>query len=156
MSTTPETPSGERKFEMTDEEVERMLRSADYGVLSLADDDEAYAIPMSFGYDGEGLYFVFRRPAERSRKLEFIEETERAAFVISSVTTKHDWASVVVEGPVMPVRDEDWSALLGALDETAWFPSIFSETDPRQDFVGYYLVVEQATGRKGGEFALDE
>jgi nitroimidazol reductase NimA-like FMN-containing flavoprotein (pyridoxamine 5'-phosphate oxidase superfamily) len=155
MSTTPEAPSGERKFEMTDDEVERMLRAADYGVLSLAADDEAYAIPMSFGYDGEGLYFVFRRPAERSRKLEFIEETDRAAFVISSVTTKHDWASVVVEGPVVPVRDEDWSALLESLDETAWFPSIFSETDPRQDFVGYYLVVEQATGRKGGEFAFD-
>ena len=156
MSTPPQAPSGERKFEMTDEEVERMLRAADYGVLSLADDDEAYGIPMSFGYDGEGLYFVFRRPAERSRKLEFIEETDRATFVISSVTTKHDWASVVLEGPVMPVRDEDWSVLLESLDETAWFPSIFSETDPRQDFVGYYLAVERATGRKGGEFALDE
>lgn len=152
MSTTPEAPSGERKFEMTDEEVERMLRAADYGVLSLAADDEAYAIPMSFGYDGEGLYFVFRQPAERSRKLEFIEETGRAAFVVSSVATKHDWASVVVEGPVMSVRDEDWSVLLETLGEDAWFPSVFSETDPRRDFLGYYLAAERTAGRKGADF----
>ena len=156
MSTTPQTPPGERKFEMSDREVERMLRTAGYGALSLAANGEAYAVPMSYGYDGEGLYFVFRRPAERSRKLEFIEETDRAAFVISSVTTKHDWASVVVEGPVIPVRDEDWSTLLEALEETAWFPSVFSETDPRRDFLGYYLVAERATGRKGGDFAPGE
>lgn len=49
---------------------------------------------MSFGYEGEDLDFVFRRPAERSRKVEFAETTERAAFVVSSVRTKHDWAGV--------------------------------------------------------------
>jgi hypothetical protein len=156
MSTTPQTPPGERKFEMSDEEIERMLRTAGYGVLSLAANGEAYAVPMSYGYDGEGLYFVFRRPAERSRKLEFIEETDRAAFVATDVSTKHDWASVVVEGPVVPVDDGDWSDLLEAIEESAWFPSVFSETDPRRDFLGYYLVAERATGRKGGDFTLDE
>jgi nitroimidazol reductase NimA-like FMN-containing flavoprotein (pyridoxamine 5'-phosphate oxidase superfamily) len=153
---TPQTPPGERKFEMTEEEVERMLRTVGYGVLSLAANDEAYAVPMSYGYDGEGLYFVFRRPAERSRKLEFIEETDRATFVVSSVRAKHDWASVVVEGPVVPVDDEDWSELLEAIEESAWFPSIFSETEPRQDFLGYYHVAERTTGRKGGDFSFGE
>ncbi len=133
-----------------------MLQTARHGVLSLAVDDEAYAVPMSFGYDGEGLYFIFRRPATGSRKLEFIRETDRAAFVVSSMATKHDWASVVVEGPVVPVDDDGWSALLDAFGEDVWFPSIFSETDPREDFVGYYLVAERATGRKGADYAFEE
>jgi nitroimidazol reductase NimA-like FMN-containing flavoprotein (pyridoxamine 5'-phosphate oxidase superfamily) len=119
-------------------------------------DGEAYAVPMSFGYDGEGLYFIFRRPAARSRKLEFIRGTDRAAFVVSWLTTKHDWASVVVEGPVVPIEDDGWPELLDTIGENAWFPSIFSETDPRKDFVGYYLVAERATGRRGADFALEE
>lgn len=76
--------------------------------------------------------------------------------MVTDVATKHDWASVVVEGPVAPVRDEDWSDLLDVLDGSTWFPSIFSETEPLREFPGYYLAVERATGRKGGDFAPDE
>lgn len=156
MPTTEELPAGERRFEMSEREVEQVLKTAKYGVLSLAVADEAYAVPMSFGYDGEGLYFVFRRPATGSRKLEFVEGTGRATFVVADVATKHDWASVLVEGPIGPVDDGEWPALLDALDEGAWFPSVFSETDPREDFLGYYLVAERATGRKGADYAFEE
>jgi nitroimidazol reductase NimA-like FMN-containing flavoprotein (pyridoxamine 5'-phosphate oxidase superfamily) len=156
MSTTTDGPSSERRFGMTDEAVERMLRTADFGVLSLATDGEAYAVPMSFGYDGEGLYFVFRRPAERSRKVEAVEGTERATFVVAAVTTKHDWASVLVEGPVRPIEEGEWPSLLDALGEDAWFPSVFSETDPRKGFLGYYLRAERKTGRRGADYDADE
>ncbi|MDX1748211.1 MAG: pyridoxamine 5'-phosphate oxidase family protein [Halobacteriales archaeon] len=155
MPITPEGPAGERKFEMSEREIEQVLTTAKHGVLSLASDDRAYAVPMSYGYDGEGLYFIFRRPATGSRKLEFIRETDRATFVVSSMTTKHDWASVVVEGPVVPVEDDGWADLLEAFGEDVWFPSIFSETDPREDFIGYYLVAERVTGRRGADYAFE-
>jgi nitroimidazol reductase NimA-like FMN-containing flavoprotein (pyridoxamine 5'-phosphate oxidase superfamily) len=156
MSSTTDGPSSERRFEMSDQGIERLLSTANYGVLSLASGDESYAIPMSFGYDGEGLYFVFRRPGEHSRKVDFVEATERATFVVPAVTSKHDWASVLVEGPVRPVRDDEWHSLLDALGEDAWFPSVFSETDPREDFLGYYLAAERKTGRRGAGYDAGE
>jgi nitroimidazol reductase NimA-like FMN-containing flavoprotein (pyridoxamine 5'-phosphate oxidase superfamily) len=156
MSATPDGSSSERRFEMSEDGIERMLRTATHGVLSLAADGEAYAVPMSFGYDGEGLYFVFRRPAVGSRKVEFVEATERATFVVSSVNTKHDWASVLVEGPLRPVEPGEWNSLLDALGDDAWFPSVFSETDPREDFLGFYLAAERKTGRRGADHDTGE
>jgi nitroimidazol reductase NimA-like FMN-containing flavoprotein (pyridoxamine 5'-phosphate oxidase superfamily) len=151
MSTTEES---ERRFEMSDREVEELLERRGYGTLSLASDGQAYAVPMSFGYADDRLYFVFRRPDERSRKLTYIEETDRASFLVMDVASKHDWASVLVEGPVHEVPEDDWDALFEAVEGNAWFPSLFSETDPMQSFVGYELLAERRTGRKGGSYDL--
>jgi nitroimidazol reductase NimA-like FMN-containing flavoprotein (pyridoxamine 5'-phosphate oxidase superfamily) len=149
MSTTEER---ERRFEMTDTEVEDLLQRQGHGTLSLASGGQAYAVPMSFGYADDRLYFVFRRPREQSRKLTYIEATDRASFTVTDVASKHDWASVLVEGPVREVAEDDWDELFEAVEGNAWFPSLFSETDPMQSFVGYELLAERKTGRKGTDY----
>lgn len=37
-------------------EIDGVLRDVGHGVLSLTDDGEPYAVPRSFGYDGDGIY----------------------------------------------------------------------------------------------------
>jgi nitroimidazol reductase NimA-like FMN-containing flavoprotein (pyridoxamine 5'-phosphate oxidase superfamily) len=148
------TGGGPEAFEMTDRAAAAMLRSHGHGTLSLADGGEAYAVPMSYGYDGD-CYFVFRQPREQSRKVAAIEATERAALLVTDVRSKHDWASVLAEGPVEEVPDAEWDSLLAALEGNAWFPSVFSETDPMQRFRGYRLVPERVTGRRGADYEAD-
>jgi hypothetical protein len=45
--------------------------------LSLASDDEAYAIPVSFGYDGERALMYLLRFGEDSEKLAVANDTEQ-------------------------------------------------------------------------------
>ncbi|SEP20470.1 Pyridoxamine 5'-phosphate oxidase [Halogranum amylolyticum] len=138
-------------IEMSGEEAERFLRQQGFGVLSLARENEAYGIPISFGYDDENLYFVLLRPGAQSKKEAFIRETETASFLVYDVDDKHDWRSVVVTGRVEPVDDDEWPALRDALEENAWFPSLFSETQPMQDILGWRFVVDEITGQKSHE-----
>jgi uncharacterized protein len=134
---------------MDDAEIEAFLREQGIGVLSLASNGEAYGVPISFGYDGEDrLYFVFLRVGERSRKEEFAGATERASLTVYDVDSKHVWRSVIANGRVRQVRDDEWDAVESAIDDNAWYPSLFSEAEPRQDFQGWVLEVEELTGQK--------
>ncbi|WP_245758277.1 pyridoxamine 5'-phosphate oxidase family protein [Halogeometricum limi] len=131
---------------MDEADVDEFLRSQGVGVLSLADDGEAYGVPLSFGYDGERLYFVYLRPEETSKKEAFAAETQRASFTCFDAAGKHDWRSVVVEGSIRPIADDEWSTLSETMAENAWFPSLFSEVEPMQDILGWVLDIESATG----------
>ncbi|WP_336343873.1 hypothetical protein [Halalkalicoccus ordinarius] len=55
-------------------------------MLSLASDAEAYGVPISFGYDGDGrCYFVLLRVGERSRTEEFVGTAERTSLTAYQV-----------------------------------------------------------------------
>jgi hypothetical protein len=146
---TTETPDDGEGFEMDGEEIETFLGEQGVGVLSLAREDEAYGVPISFGYDGDDrLYFVFLGIGERSRKAEFAEATERASFVTYDVGSKHDWTSAVASGRVREVSDDEWETLESSIEDNAWYPSLFSEADPMQGVQGWVLEIEELTGRR--------
>lgn len=130
---------------MTDEEVETFLRDHGVGVLALADEGRAYGVPISFGYDGDRLFFVFLR-GETSRKETFAEATTQATLTTFEVGDRHKWESVVVTGTIREVDDDEWDALVSAMEANAWFPSLFSESEPMRGIAGWVLDVETATG----------
>ncbi|WP_318567253.1 pyridoxamine 5'-phosphate oxidase family protein [Salinigranum marinum] len=134
--------------EMDDETARAFLREQGFGVLSLASNGEAYGIPISYGYDveAERLYFVFLRPGERSKKKRFGEATERASFLTFDVPSREEWRTVIATGTLRIVDDDEWSAVSAALEDNAWFPTLFSETEPMQDLVGWALDIEDVTG----------
>ncbi|MDS0296307.1 pyridoxamine 5'-phosphate oxidase family protein [Halogeometricum luteum] len=130
---------------MDDEEVDAFLREHGVGVLSLADGGDAYGVPISFGYDGERLYFVFLR-GETSRKESFAEATGRATLTAFDVAGRHEWESVVVAGRLEAVEEGEWGALVDAMEDNAWFPSLFSESEPMRGIAGWTLEIDAATG----------
>lgn len=134
--------------EMDDEAARQFLTEQGFGVLSLAADGVAYGIPISYGCDPETerLYFVFLRPGEESRKERFSEATERASFLAFDVPSREEWRTVVVAGTLRTVDDDEWPAVRDALEDNAWFPSLFSETEPMRDIVGWTLEIEDVTG----------
>jgi hypothetical protein len=134
--------------EMDDETARAFLRDQGFGVLSLAADGEAYGLPISYGYDRatERLYFVFLRPGETSKKERFGEATARASFLTFDVPSREEWRTVIAEGSLRRVEDDEWPAVRDALEDNAWFPSLFSESEPMQDILGWVLDIDTVTG----------
>lgn len=135
------------------DDVARVLETAGHGVLALADGGESYAIPISFGYDGDGsVYFQFGF-GESSRKRTFLDSTAQATLVVSDVQSLTEWTSVVVAGPIEPVDDaEDPAAAdaFGAFADNALVPRNALDGDLNAtEFTLYELAIESATGRCG-------
>jgi hypothetical protein len=83
---------------LDDAQIETFLGTRSVGTLSLAKNGDSYAIPVGYTFDPENREFFFRLGyAPGSRKREFVEATDSAAFVVAS-DTDDGWHSVVAEG----------------------------------------------------------
>jgi nitroimidazol reductase NimA-like FMN-containing flavoprotein (pyridoxamine 5'-phosphate oxidase superfamily) len=59
------------------EEIDAIIRGCDVCRLAFAVADEPYIVPVSFGYDGESLYF---HTAETGKKIDCIAANNRVCF----------------------------------------------------------------------------
>jgi hypothetical protein len=130
--------------------VSDLLEDAGYGVLALANDGESYAVPMSFGFDGDStIYFQFGF-GEGSVKRAFLDATSAATLVVHDVRTCDDWHSVVVTGPIDRVPESRSVDAFAALSDNAVLPrNALDDRLTAADFELYRLDVESATGRRG-------
>lgn len=150
---TPEPDTGGEWMDRA--EAEAFLDDQGVGVLSLADADEAYGVPLSYGYDADAevIYFVLLRPGEQSRKEQFMETTERASFLVYDVVDPGDWRSVIAAGPVRPTRDDEQERAVEIIQTEAWYPNVFRESAPTRGIAGWALEVEEVSGMYGGDVA---
>lgn len=133
---------------MDDEDVEALLESSGWGVLSLADGDVPYSLPISYGYDGDGVYFAFIASGPSNRKTEFVAEGTPARLLVTDVRARFDWQSVAVTGPVRAVdRDgTEWERLLESVSESPWFASYYEHAEGVEDIQGWRLDPEEKRG----------
>ena len=133
--------------EMSDTDKDETLREHGTGVLALAREGEAYAVPVSFGYDGDHCHFVFVGYHDPSTKATFAETTERATLTVYAEDGRSDWHSVLVRGPVEKLASEaEWAAAREAIDDNGWYPSLFREADPRGSVDLWALEATAVTG----------
>lgn len=139
---------------MTDDEIDARLRQAGTGVLSLADGAETYAVPESFGYDGDALYFQFVSEAD-SRKRSFVETTETATFTLF---TERPARSVIVRGAIHPVPDWDRPAATEAIAANATIPHLNVSLDtPLEDLrMDLYRLTPTERSRRVFEASADD
>ena len=89
-----------------DSTIDHQLKTAETGVLALADGDDAYAVPLAHYYDGEHLYFRLGSTPE-SKKHAFWEATNTACYVVYGTEPTKD-----------PKMIESWSiTCIGSLQE---------------------------------------
>ena len=96
---------------LSPEENAAVLRRGTSGVLALSgDNDYPYAVPVSYVYDGEKLYF---HCAKSGHKLDAIRRNAKASFcvidqdrVIPEEYTSY-FRSVIVFGKIQIIEDED-------------------------------------------------
>lgn len=139
-----------RGYEMSTEEIEDFLREKGVGILSLARGNEAYSLPMSFGYDGgTNLYFFMIRFGEKSEKFNFASASDRVCFVVYDVESQERWKSVVAKGRLEPLMDADVQGMERIMMENAWFPDLFPYGGTIKGHAPYQMVVDEMTGQKG-------
>jgi len=134
---------------MSHGEVDAFLRKRGTGVLSLTADAETYAIPESFGYDGDALYFQFGYDDD-SDKLSYVSTTDVATFTAYTVDPAR---SVVARGGIesLPAADADRATAAMAANATIPNVNVSPEADDGDvDFAFYRLQPEELSGRAFG------
>lgn len=133
---------------MDGDDIASLLESAGWGILSLADGDVPYSLPISFGYDDGTVYFAFIRDSPSGTKFEFIADGVTARLLATNVRSRFDWQSVAVTGTVRAVEPDGdgWDALLEALDGNAWFSTDFERAAGVQELLGWRIDPDEVEG----------
>jgi len=88
--------------ELSRGEIEGFLERHHWGVLAMSLEDQPYAVPVVYGWDGEDLYFA----CSAGRKADTLRANPRVCFTIPDVQdASKGWMSVVVLGRVEWIED---------------------------------------------------
>ncbi len=139
-------PRGAR---MTTEEIDAFLTEQGVGLLALADGGDAYAIPISFGYDGERAVFSYWHFGTETHKEEYTEATRRACLAVYDVCSPVNWRSVLAFGELEEIPTERWGELGELIDDNAWSPEVSPIGNRGLTITGYEMVFEEVTGFQG-------
>ena len=149
--------------ELSDDGIVEVLNGESVGVLSMCDEGEPYALPMSFGYHEGDIYFEFGT-IEEGRKFDVLEESPTATLTVYALDrsrwgdatanilpTGFAWASVMATGEMEKVKEPSEEATEAVFEArrpspaNPWGGSI-AETD----MTFYRMDVEKMTGRMAG------
>ena len=142
--------SNSRSTRMTRSEIDELLGTGGVGVISFADGDEPYSIPVSYGYDAdsEGIYVRFGF-ADESRKRRFVGEDKTASLVVTA-EDRAGWRSVVARGPLSSVNEPrlDGQAAKSVREIDIPFVTIYDQHPRELEFELYRLAPTELSGRK--------
>lgn len=125
-------------------ELDECLRDGEHGILALADGDDAYAVPLSYHYDGDRILLRVSSQGDGGEKTRFLETTDTATFVRYDASNSDSW-SIHIQGAIHP-----WSEDVDEATLNEWFPPfrIFDESIEDVEFTLYELVLESVVGRR--------
>lgn len=140
----------EQQTVMTGEEIDALLGRHETGVLSLAREDEPYAMPISYGYDAGSRCFCMRLVSTPdSEKRRFLTDSPKVRFVVyeEAGTT---YRSVIAVGrlerlqksELAPDHVEQYGAAKRPLFE------MWGESKTELDIDLYELPSEELSGRR--------
>jgi nitroimidazol reductase NimA-like FMN-containing flavoprotein (pyridoxamine 5'-phosphate oxidase superfamily) len=133
---------------MAEDDIEALLEAQGYGIISLCADGEPYSIPVSFGYDGESVYFPFLVDDADATKTRFIEDGGTARLLVTDVRGRYDWQSVSITGTVRSVDPDadEWDHFLDTLVDNGWFMRGFERADSIETVQGWKLEQDERRG----------
>lgn len=125
------------------------LRRGRVGVMALAKDGMAYAVPLFYAFDGKRLYFQ-SHPGEKDL---FLDTCQQACFVVTEIQGDDDWRSVQVTGQAEKITlTDDAMAALNAMEKNPFPPEFGVDTkgNPKRSADRMYLWMltpDHITGR---------
>ena len=133
--------------EMDDGEIDDFLSNQRTGVLGLTAQSGPYLLPLSFGFDDDStLYFTYLVSPE-SRKVTLSESVETAPFLVYDIQSSFTWQSVLLEGELSRVPEEEWGDIEDVLDD-AWRPEVLETARENLDVAVYAFDVTDRSGVK--------
>lgn len=137
---------------MDESELTSRLAAAQTGVLALARENDAYAIPVAHYFDGEQL-FLRLALTEDSTKQSFWEHTETARYVVHETEPTEkprgiDSWSVIASGELRELTPEELERFQPGQINRRFAPlRIFDESIPDIDIRITEFEIETMTGR---------
>ena len=149
--------------ELSEDEAKEVLRNRPGGILSMCDEGEPYAVPMSYGYHEGDLYFEFGT-TEEGRKFDVLKKNPVASLTVYAfdrsrwgdstanvLSSGFAWVSVIATGKVEKVEEPSEEAVESIMEArrpspaNPWGGSI-AETD----LTVYKMDIEKLSGRMAG------
>lgn len=142
---------------MEDAEIDAFVATRGFGVLSLADGNRAYGVPLFYGARDGALYFQTRA----GKKTHYLYATMEACLTIASPRGQAEWASVQLLGRLERVdaispASVAHRALVGVPPPFAWSEGDANADEGRRDDVTTFrLVPTERVGRHSQPATLD-
>ena len=138
-------------FGMDTDTIERHLENGSVGVLALADDSSAYAVPVGYQYDGRSLYIRLADDGS-STKMAYVETTTDACFCLYSNGSGDESWSILVNGPLRKLTGEERDRFdATALNEAFHQLYVFDQEIEAIALELYELEITSITGRLTAE-----
>ena len=137
--------------EMDDAEIDDLLTEAGMGVLSMSAEGVPYGVPLSFGYDGDRLYFVFLDASTELRKETYAEQATVASFTTFDVDPDGSWRSVIVSGTLDRIVIDDWDDAREAMADNAYQSDLLGEYELQENPNVWALDIQERSGRAVGQ-----
>lgn len=129
-------------------EIDEFLQDQQTGVLALAKDSDAYAIPVSYFFsDDEQCVYLRLGYAPGSQKRRYGDATDHASLVVYE-DTDDGWKSVVIEGTLEETTDSNLDTALEEHDEELDIPYVRIFERPVDD-IEFHTVRINITSMKG-------
>ena len=141
--------SQERSVELDSEEIDQLLGDGGVGVISFADGDDPYSIPVSYGYDSDAEALYVRLAfAPESEKRRFVDDGATASLVVTDETVE-GWQSVIAKGHLTEVTEMaiDPQAAKSVHKIRIPFVTIYDREAKDLEFELYRLEGDTVTGR---------
>ncbi|TQQ80878.1 pyridoxamine 5'-phosphate oxidase family protein [Halonotius terrestris] len=142
--------STSKSVALSDDEIDLLLDTGGVGVISFADDNEPYSVPISYGYDKDvGDLYVRLAFAPESEKRRFVDDGVRASLVVTD-DEGGKWRSVVARGRLTEISEP---AVAGTAAQSIHqidipYVTIYDRRAGELEFELYRLDPESITGRK--------
>ncbi len=138
--------------EMVAAEIDEFLSGTETGVLALADDNDPYSIPISYGYDADsGAFYMRLVSTPDSDKRGFLSSKPRAKLVIYDENdTQTRYRSVVATGTLEQIDPNEMSVEEIEQYGEARRPlfEIWGQGKAELDIKLYRLKPDELTGRR--------
>lgn len=131
-------------------EVEAFLGNEGTGVLALAQDDESYAFPVSYGFDAvDGTFYLRLAFHPDSEKRAFLGPDSTVSLVVSD-EREGKWRSVVARGRLRETGEAaiDSSVVEAIRRVNIPFFTVFDRPARELDFQLFRLAPDDLTGHK--------
>ncbi len=99
--------------EMTNEQIERLLRSEMIGRIGCYSGGKVYVVPVTYAYDGG---FVYAHSGE-GRKVQMMRQNPQVCFEVEHIDNMANWQSVIVDGTFEELVGEEASRAMELLME---------------------------------------
>lgn len=134
---------------MDEAEIREKFDAHHAGVLSLASDGDAYAIPVAFHYEPDVPSLVFRLTDDgRSDKITYVESTEQACFILWGTDAEDESWSIMAIGPLRELDRDDHRYDATEINRTFSEVRVFDETIDDMELRLYEMRFDELTGRR--------